>query len=118
MARLGGPAKEQDRSLPDGFLLEMMEVREAIEHAQASGDPREVERWRAWANARRADYTRRVRGLFQRHAAAGRGVEEALRSEIRKELNGWRYVERLIEQLEPAPDAPKSSTGDPGMGPA
>src|SRR5262249_24085423 len=33
LKRLGGPAKEQDRSLPDGFLMEMMEVREAMEAA-------------------------------------------------------------------------------------
>ena len=31
LARLGGPGKDRDRSLPDGFLMAMMEAREALE---------------------------------------------------------------------------------------
>jgi DnaJ-domain-containing protein 1 len=98
VAVLGGPAKEQDKSLPDGFLFEMMETRQQIEAAVASGDAAERSRWQRWAQLRRSEYRERVAGLFARAADAG-----TLRA-VRVELNAWRYIERLIEQLDPRYD--------------
>ncbi|MFN7020689.1 MAG: iron-sulfur cluster co-chaperone HscB C-terminal domain-containing protein [Phycisphaerales bacterium] len=95
LALLGGPAKEQDRSLPDGFLAEMMEVRERME----AGGAAERERWEGWAEQRRSSHERNVRELFSR-AAGGETADsghETLRA-IRRELNAWRYIERMLEQ--------------------
>lgn len=92
---LGGPAKEQDRSLPDGFLAEMMEVRERME----AGGEAERERWEGWAEQRRSSHEQAVRGLFGR--VAGGGTEDsrqAMLRAIRRELNAWRYIERMLEQ--------------------
>lgn len=100
LARLGGPAKEQDQSLPDGFLMEMMETREAIESAFARGEDRS--RWREWAAGQRRMYIARVAQLFGSLPAGG-ASSQPLR-DIRRELNAWRYVERLIEQLDPGYD--------------
>ncbi len=98
LSRLGAPDKGEDRSLPDGFLIEILEVREQVESAQASGDPEQVARWEAWGEQERARYTELVSGLF---GALGEApAPEALR-EIRTKLNAWRYIERLIEQLDP-----------------
>jgi molecular chaperone HscB len=95
---LGGPGKEQDKSLPDGFLMEMMETREAIEAAVEGGDEAERARWVGWAEEQRKAYTARVGELFR----GGTG-QERLRT-VRRELNAWRYIERLIEQLSPRYD--------------
>lgn len=99
LLRLGGPSREQERSLPEGFLMEIMETRMAIEEAIASGDPAERRKWEAWAEARRGEYIARVTELFNALPPPP-PPPEALRG-IRTELNAWRYIERLIEQLDP-----------------
>lgn len=103
LSLLGGPGRGEDKSLPDGFLMEVMEVRERLEEAVASRDGSrraEVERW---ADEQRAAHRRRVAELFAR--ADGRDDGAAL-ADIRRELNAWRYIERLIEQLDPDYKAP------------
>lgn len=97
LARLGGPSKEADRSLPDGFLMEMMELREAAEAAGASGDAAEVDRWIANAERRRKGHIESVGSAFATLGTVPAG--DQLRA-IRRELNAWRYIERMIEQLD------------------
>jgi molecular chaperone HscB len=98
---MGGPTKEQDKSLPAGFLMEMMEVRETIEAEQA--DPALAAKWRGWAQAKRAELSSQVSALFASSGAtSGASVEPATLKEIRIALNAWRYFERLIEQLDPS----------------
>lgn len=101
LARLGGPARDADRSLPDGFLAEMMDVRERIEEARASGDPARLEEWEDWGAARRSEHIRAVAALFEEHARSG---DPAVLPRVRRVLNVWRYTERLLEHL--ASDAP------------
>ncbi len=96
LARLGGPSKEQEKSLPSGFLAEMMEVREDIESAVAAGGEAERARREQSAGERRAAHARAVSGMFR--ALGPRPSSAALRA-IRVELNAWRYTERLLEQL-------------------
>lgn len=93
LARRGGPGPE-DRSLPDGFLEQMFEVRARMEQDLAEGGGVARERLEAWANERRDEYIARVGALF------ALGDEASLR-EIRTQLNAWRYIERMIEQLDP-----------------
>ncbi len=93
LALRGGPAKEEDKSLPAGFLMEMMQTREEIEEALGSKDAARVRAWREWALAQRAEYVERVSRLF-REGGSHNLVE------VRKQLNAWRYVERLIEQMD------------------
>lgn len=93
LRRLGGPDKEHDKSLPTGFLMEILETREQVEETLAAGDEAGRARWRAWGLERRAEYEHRAGELF-------RASPPAL-AEIRKTLNAWRYIERLLEQLDP-----------------
>lgn len=101
LARLGGPGSDQDKSLPPGFLAETMEMREAVEEAIGSGDAEARARVERDAAAQREGYIERVGELFR--AAGTAPTPESLRA-IRIELNAWRYIERLIEQLDPAYD--------------
>ncbi|MFN0010789.1 MAG: iron-sulfur cluster co-chaperone HscB C-terminal domain-containing protein [Phycisphaerales bacterium] len=105
LCRLGGPAKEQDRSLPEGFLMEMMALRESIDAHLAAGDRSAVEAHLARAEESRGGHIRRVGELFRTVSAPG---APATLAAIRRELNAWRYIERLIEQI-----AARDSGGQP-----
>jgi len=98
LRRLGGPGADTDKSLPDGFLEEMLETRDRLESAKASNDPRAAEELTLWADEKRAGIMRRVRDLFLLEAQAPDRRAEVLHA-VRRELNAWRYIERLREQL-------------------
>lgn len=106
---LGGPSKEADRSLPDGFLERTLELREEIEELLASGESGERDRLEQWALGQRAQYVSQVSSLF---AAAGSSPAPEALAGIRVVLNAWRYTERLIEQLDPAYNPAKADFAD------
>jgi DnaJ-domain-containing protein 1 len=93
----GGAPAGSERTLPEGFLSQMMELRESMEVDMASGDARALDRWHDYVNERRAHFIAMLSTLFSTPSPLG--AEQ--RREIRMQLNAWRYIERLIEQLEP-----------------
>lgn len=99
LARLGGKPAFQDKSLPPGYLAEIMELREEAE-IQLAGDADGTARaaWRARAAERRESHVASLRALFANASVGGMAALTA----IRMELNAMRYTERLIEQLDPA----------------
>jgi molecular chaperone HscB len=97
LARLGGPAKDADRSLPPDFLPEIMEVRESAEAARDARDTAQLAKWDSWAQAKRDGYTQSV---ARRFAALPPSPAPADLRAIRTDLNAWRYIERMIEQLD------------------
>jgi len=99
---LNGPAKEQDKSLPAGFLAQMMETREEIEAAVS--DPAQRTQWVNWAEQQRDHYKAMLAPYFQAALAGDASVLPV----IRRELNAWRYIERLVEQLDPSYDPSKA----------
>ena len=96
---LGGPAREEDKSLPDGFLMDIMEARQEMEDAIASGEPAQRKGVEDWVNKERAGYFQTVTELFENVAA---NADAETLAGIRVQLNAWRYIERMIEQLDPA----------------
>lgn len=98
---MGGSAASEDRSLPEGFLLEMLETRQTMEEELASDPLAALKTWTLWAMQRRATHIEVLKGLFPK----ARGDREVLTA-VRCELNAWRYIERLIEQLDPAGPRP------------
>ena len=96
LSRLGGAAASEDRSLPPAFLMEILEIREDMEQAVASGEPAERTRVENWANSERERLRADVAKLFGRLSDG-----DDCASEIRLQLNVWRYIERMIEQLDP-----------------
>lgn len=106
LRRLGGPSKEADKTLPPGFLMEVMDMREQVEAAVASGDAAARATWIAWSLDQRREMQARANDLF---AAADTDPTALL--QLRVHLNQWRYIERLIEQLDPAYDPGQSDVG-------
>lgn len=105
LSRLGGPSKDQDRSLPAGFLAEMMELRDTIDSELRSDAHAARSRWRSWSSARRAEYAEQVTRMF---ASLPLNDNKTNLRDIRAVLNSWRYIERLAEQLEPDHDPSRS----------
>lgn len=100
LARLGGPGPSDDRSLPDGFLQDMMTTRLEIEEAIASDDRAAVAPWRQWAAEQRKSYIASTAAAF---ADLSESPDAPSLAAIRQSLNAWRYIERLIEQLPAEP---------------
>lgn len=96
LTRLGGASPDQARALPDGFLMEMLEIRDELEEAKGSKDPGKIAKLEAWADEQRGMWIQRVTEHFAAHREA-----DDRRDAIRESLNAWRYIERLIEQLDP-----------------
>lgn len=95
LALLGGPDSSACRDLPDGFLMEMMELRQTIEDEMEADADTAREKWERWGREKRDEHAKNVSAMFARG-------EDPVR--VRMELNAWRYIERLIEQLDPGYD--------------
>lgn len=95
---LGGPSSDEDRSLPENFLTEMMGLRSKVEEDFEQDKEDARKRWTAEAERRREELKDEMRPLFDKAPD-----DEDARQQIRERLNQWRYFERLIEQLDDAP---------------
>jgi len=94
LLRLSGLEAEGDRDkLPPDLLMEVMEVREALESAVESGDREELDRLRAWASAQRQIYLARLGELLEGDLDADKAAQARL------QLNALRYMERMLEQM-------------------
>ena len=100
--------RSADDALPDGFLMEIMGTRMEIEAelgelAGASAEDRERarDRWESWAQNRRDEAIASMTAHFERIGVADEGARVEAVAEARRALNAWRYIERLIEQLDP-----------------
>ncbi len=106
---LGGPAKEDDKSLPPALLMEMMEVREELEQAIADNNKIELERLRGWASDQRHTHLTKIAELFDTPAPGSSPgsspggdaniIDESVARAIRLELNTLRYIQRMLEQM-------------------
>ncbi len=88
----GGPAQTQDTSLPDGFLEEIMLLREELADAQSQGNAQSLQHLEAQARQRRQSHLTRIAELFQQPTPQAA-------SQIRTELNALRYIQRMLEQI-------------------
>jgi molecular chaperone HscB len=97
---LGGPAKEDDKSLPDDLLTQMMDVRQRMEEAVADQDQAVLAELATWANRQRQAHLQRIGELFkQMQSPAKDGDRAAAGKAVRLQLNALRYFQRMIEQM-------------------
>lgn len=104
---LSGPAAEAHHALPDGFLMDIFEVRQELEEAIATGDTDAKARLEAWAADERDRHIREVGAAF---ASLSAPADAAALEAIRTQMNAWRYIERMMEQLH-ATAGPTSRSG-------
>ena len=106
MLELNQGPPPSDTTLPDGFLMEMMQLRTQIEDDLETEGDSARSRWQSWANARRAETINHIGTLFEQldTASSDESRSSGIKQNIRTQLNAWRYTERLIEQLDPTYD--------------
>lgn len=97
VVHLGGPTEESERSMPQAFLMEVLEWNELLEEVRASGaaDPR-LAGLAADLAQRRAQGLERLARLLQPLPA--RGAPELVAA--RSELNALRYLDRALREIE------------------
>ncbi len=93
---LGGPAKDQDKSLPPSLLMDMMETREQLEEAIAQENLTALDKLRAWAHEQRETHLKTIADLF---ADTQGGLPADTAKAIRLELNALRYIQRMLDQM-------------------
>lgn len=93
LAMLGGPSAAEVKDIPPAFLMEMMDLREEIERADAAGKARHE-----------ADAKKRLDALFTGLVPLfdNAEVNPAARMAIRKELNAAKYLKGLLRDLRDA----------------
>lgn len=95
---LGGPRRDEDKSLPDGFLPIIMMTREELAEAQLEGDADRLAAIEADARAQRAARLQEIARLLD---TATTTPDPTTLKQARTELNALRYYERLLEQVNP-----------------
>lgn len=95
---VGGCSGTGDLRLPDGFLLEMMELRERADEAQ--GDRNALSSLRAEAEQRRGIALTTIAAGFEDLASDMRLMTSSRASEIRTQMNVVRSFDRMLEQLD------------------
>ena len=96
LAILAPQAAPADRDLPDGFLMDIMQTRIELEAAIAERDAHALDRWREWAADQRRLSIDRIAAGF---AAVTTPPADHDLAAIRRQLNAWRYIERMLEQI-------------------
>ncbi|MCC7387357.1 MAG: hypothetical protein IT431_01170 [Phycisphaerales bacterium] len=96
LAILAPQAAPADRDLPDGFLMDIMQTRIELDAAIAERDAPALNRWREWAAEQRRSSIDRIAVSF---AALTTPPADPDLAAIRRQLNAWRYIERMLEQI-------------------
>ncbi len=97
VVHLGGPTEDAERSMPQAFLLEVLEWNEVLDEARSSAaaDPR-VEALEVELRARRAANLAQLETLLE--PLPGRNSERLVLA--RRELNALRYLDRALREIE------------------
>ncbi|MBI1337157.1 MAG: DnaJ domain-containing protein [Phycisphaera sp.] len=98
MARWGGSAKGDDKSLPPELLMEVMETRESMEEAKAGGNQKKLDEIARWARDQREEALRGVAELLTQAGPMPQADRPPLLARCRVSLNVLRYFDRMIDE--------------------
>jgi len=96
---LGGADKSDDKRLPPDLLVEMMDLRERQEEAEADEDTEAIAVLRTIAETQRRERLVTIGQLLKQAAESDGPARNEAMANARLELNALRYFARMIEQL-------------------
>ena len=95
----GGPDEQSERSMPQAFLMEVLDWNETLDAARAaqtgSAERAAVERLTTELNQRRTELFQSIARLLTTLPAP----KSPVLAEIRKQLNAARYVDKTLEEI-------------------
>jgi molecular chaperone HscB len=89
----GGKSSAEDKTVPPSLLNEVFLLQEEIEEAKAGGDQTKLEPLKRDLTVRQNGVVEQIRALM------GSLESDATKDEVRKQLNGLKYISNLIEQI-------------------
>ncbi|HAI13863.1 MAG TPA: Fe-S protein assembly co-chaperone HscB [Phycisphaerales bacterium] len=87
------------KQLPAGLLMEMMEIREELEDAQASKNQAELHRLKQWANEQESQYLQTIAEALNEAATLPASDRSDLLNKATEQLNALRYIQRMLEEF-------------------
>lgn len=89
----GGDSAAKDKSLPEGFLADILMMREEVEEALAANDAAALDEHRRRASREREQACERVAALARNLSAAGPDEKR----ELRRSLNSIKYYDNVLK---------------------
>jgi len=101
---LGADGGIDEKALSPDLLMQVMEIREEMDDAVASGDRATLDRIAQWARDERSARLGEIRDLFRTAEQAGGGeltvpMDPELVQAVKLRLNAIRYFQRTLEQM-------------------
>jgi len=96
----GGKSSADDKSVPEGFLGQMMMMQEELTDALQAGDKAEIARIAEVLKTQRDGLVRRIGVLFEQYqeSVSCKAVADALLGELRHQLNAVSSAKKLLSQ--------------------
>lgn len=87
------------KQLPDGLLMDMLEIREELEEAQASGNDAELTRLKQWAEEEETQYLQAVAEALNQATDLPADQRSEPLNKATEQLNALRYIQRMLEEF-------------------
>jgi molecular chaperone HscB len=90
----GGESAAQNKQVPQDVLMDTLELREALEEAQAAEDGEKLDKLKRDVSQRRDAELDQIGALARQLPG-----DDALRNQLREKLNTYSYYQKMLEQL-------------------
>ncbi|MAX24608.1 MAG: Fe-S protein assembly co-chaperone HscB [Phycisphaeraceae bacterium] len=87
------------KQLPPNLLMEMMEIREELEDAQASHNQAELDRLKQWADEQEKAYMQAIADALNTAVALPAADRSESLNKATEQLNALRYIQRMLEEF-------------------
>lgn len=108
LADMGAPSPDEERQMPQQFLMEVLEWNEVLEEVRAENEQDNLSRLEGLRTELQAQRAASLKQLGQRLQAADPGDPRTLR----QELNTVRYLDRTLSELDELALEQSSTRGD------
>jgi molecular chaperone HscB len=87
------------KQLPANLLMEMMEIREELEDAQASQNQAELDRLKQWADDQEKVYMQTIAAALNEAVDLPAADRSESLNKATEQLNALRYIQRMLEEF-------------------